>query len=70
MEPHKPDHWVAGLLAGDEWRGKFHATEEELYEHLEKDCDSDAEALLVYNVIDSMKVYQLWWEKEWRKSDE
>lgn len=62
FEPHKPDYYVAGLKVGDEWKGKFHADEDGLYAHLEKDCETDEEGLIVIGMIEALKYYQIWWE--------
>lgn len=63
MVAHQPDYYIGGILVKDEWKGKFNCTEEQLYEHLEIDCDTDLESLIVLNMIDSLKTYQLWWDK-------
>jgi len=64
LTAHKPEHYVGGIWDESikEWRGRFHATEEELYDHLEKDCSDDEEGLIVIGMIEALKYYQIAWE--------
>lgn len=53
----EPEKYVAGVWVEErqEWLGKFHATEEELYSYLEKDCDDELESLLILQMVDALK---------------
>lgn len=63
MTPHLPSHWVAGIKIGEEWKGEFYATAEELLEWCEEQMHDEPVVCLVLDLCDAQKVYKEWWEK-------
>lgn len=59
--PWMSDYYVAGVWHEGEqdWKGKFAATEEELYTHMEDDCDDELEVLLCLQMVDALKWSQI-----------
>lgn len=62
---HMPRFYIAGIYIHrlNEWRGKFHATTDELFDYAEHVVTTVEEYDVVLCMINSQQVYEMWWEK-------
>lgn len=62
---HNPDYYVGGVFIPqtEEWKGRFHATSEELWRYAEQDVTTVEEYEIVLGLINAQQVYAIWWEK-------
>lgn len=63
-ETHCPDFYVGGVFIEDTWRGRFHATTNELLEYAITSEDvGDGELILIDHMVEAQLIYSNWWAK-------
>ena len=63
-DPHVPDKYVAGVFVQKygQWVGEFEMSSTEMFEFMETGR-TDAECILLIDMIATQQVYEEWWFK-------
>jgi len=65
MEPHQPSKYVCGIYLAEKetWKGEFEMTEDEMFHFMEVPERTEAECVVLLDMISTVSVYNEWWNK-------
>ena len=65
MKPHQPDKYVCGIYLKEKetWIGEFEMSEDEMFRFMEVPERTEAECVVLLDMISTQIVYNEWWNK-------